>query len=185
MEHPPQIDSYQVVHSQRLRFTALSAVNSQAFTYQNLLDAMLVATSATVVYDLFELVRIKRIQVWAIASLGTPATVEVVFDTTTGDRTIHSDTSLGVKPAYVSCRPSSKSLASFYQVSGAGAAFLLTVPIGAIIDIHCSFKTTGAAPVQAANAAVGATVGEFYFRSLDGLAVASSQFPPPAGIIAI
>jgi hypothetical protein len=138
-----------------------------------------VATSATVGYDLFEMVRIHRVTVWAQAALGTPTTVAIKYNTTTGDQTIHTDTSLGVKPAFVSARPSNKSLAAFFQLSGAGAAFQITAPAGSIIDVQCSFKTTSLAPVMAQNALVGATVGEFYYRGLDGLAAATTNLPPP------
>jgi hypothetical protein len=159
-----------------------AAATLTQITFADLLDTMLVATTAVVTYDLFDLVKIKRIRVWGQAALGTPSTVEVQFNSTTGDSTIHTDTSLGIKPAFVQCRPSPKSLASFWQASAAGNAFVVTAPAGSVIDVFLVFKSSNQAPVVAQNLAVGATVGEFYWRGLDGLAIAGTNFPPPNGV---
>jgi hypothetical protein len=182
-EHPPQIDSYQVIHSTRLRFTITAARLNQSITFQNLLDAMLVATSATAGFQLFDVVKVKLVEIWGQAALGTPSTVEVAYNTATGDASVHTDTSLGIRPAYVSARPSIKSLASFFSVSSANPVFQLTAPAGSIIDVHLLYKTSIQAPVPLQNALVAATLGEFYFRGLDGLAVAASNFVPPAGVL--
>lgn len=185
MEHPPQIDGYQIVTTKRLRFTATAATNVIQITFQNLLDTMLVATTAVAGFDLFDLVRIKSVEVWGIAALGTPSSLRVSFNTATGDQILHSDTSLGFKPAFIRAKPDSKSLASFFQLSGAGNAFALSVPAGAVVDVTLQFKTTSTAPTAAQNALVGAVTGEFYFRGLDGLASAGTNFPPPTGVSVI
>lgn len=181
MDHPPQINSYQVCHNRTLRFTSLATASTN-ISFQNLLDTMLVATSATAGFDLFEFVKIDKIEIWALAALGTPSTVEVNFTTATGDANVHTDTSLGVKPAYVKAVPARKSLASFYQLSNAGNAFQLTAPAGSIIDIKMRFKSSSFAPQAAQNALVAATTGEFYWRGLDGIAMATTNYPPPAGV---
>lgn len=183
MEHPPQIDGYEVTHSKRLRFTVTMAAAATGFTYENLLDTILVATAATVGYDLFDIVRVRSVEVWSQAALGTPSTVTVVYTTATGDRSIHTDTSLGVKPAYVLAVPDKSSLASFWsQSAGGNPVFTVTCPAGSIVDVLLDLRTTGTAPVPAANALVGATVGEVYYRGLDGLAIAGSNFPPVNGV---
>jgi len=182
MEHPPQINGYQIIHNKRLRFTATAAANAQAISFQNLLDTILIATTAIQVYDLFDLVRIVSVEVWGIAALGTPSSVRVDFASATGDLTVHSDTSLGLKPAYVKAIPSAKSLSSFWQASAAGPAFVLTVPAGGVVDVVLEFKTTPNAPTVAQNASVAAAIGELFFRGLDGLASAGTNFPPPLGI---
>lgn len=178
MEHPPQINSYEVTHKTRIRFTAVAAAALAQITFQNLLDCILIATGATAGYELFDIVKIRSIEVWGQASLGTPSTVSLQFSTATGDRAFHTDTSLGVRPAYVKAVPSQKSLASFWQVSAGGSAFQLSCPAGSVVDCSLSFRTSTQAPVAAQNALVGATVGELYFRGLDGIAIATTNFPP-------
>jgi len=184
-DHPPQIDSYQVIHSTTLRFTITAATVQKQFTFGNLLDSMLVAVTAILGYQLFDLVRIRKIRVWGQAALGTPSTCEVQFNTSTGDTNIHTDTSLGIKPAYVHAKPSPLSLASFWSLNTAGNCFSITAPAGSIIDVHLSFKTSSNSPTAVANALVGANIGEFYFRGLDGLAIAATNFVPPAGVQSI
>jgi len=181
-DHPPQIDSYQVIHSTTLRFTITAAVTQKQFTFGNLLDSMLVATTAILGYQLFDLVRIRKIRLWGQAALGTSSTCEVQYNTATGDTNIHTDTSLGIKPAFVHAKPSQQSLASFWSLNTAGNCFSITAPAGSIIDVHLSFKTSSQVPTAAANALVGANIGEFYFRGLDGLAIAATNFVPPNGV---
>lgn len=186
MEHPPEIAAYELSQSRRLRFTATAATAATFITYQNILDLMLVAVSAVQGYDVFDIVRVKQVEVWSQAALGTPSTVTVIFVTPNfGDQSIHTDTSLGVKPAYVKAVPNESSLASFYQVTGAGNCFRLTCPAGSVIDVVLDLKTTNVVAQVAANALVGATLGEFYFRGLDGLAIAGTNFPPIAGVATI
>jgi hypothetical protein len=181
-DHPPQINGYEINHGVALRFTCTAAVTNQAITWGNLLDTVLVATTAVQGFDLFDVVKVKSVSVWGQAALGTPSTVAVTFFSTTGDNQVHTDTSLGIKPAYVRARPSQKSLASFYSQASATQVLSLTCPAGSIIDVHLTFRTSPAAAVVAANALVGATVGELYFRGMDGLAIAGTNFPPPNGL---
>jgi len=181
-DHPPQIDSYQVIHSTCLRFTVTAAVVNKIITFGNMLDAMLVATTAIAGFQLFDLVKVKKIRLWGLAALGTPSTVEIQYNTATGDNVIHTDTSLGIKPAFVHARPSLKSLASFWQLNTGGNCFQVSAPAGSVIDVHLSFKTSSQNPTAVANALVAANPGEFYFRGLDGLATAATNFPPPSGV---
>jgi len=182
MEHPPQINAYQNVHGQTLRFTVTAAVVNTGVTNDDILDACLVADTAVHGFQLFDAFKIKRIEIWGQAALGTPSTVECQFVENTGDVGVHTDTSLGVKPAYLSCRPSLRSLASFWNITGGNNIFVFTAPAGSIIDLHLAFRTSTAAPTALQNALVGANPGEFYFRGLDGLAIATTNLPPPVGV---
>jgi hypothetical protein len=183
------LNNYQVTYSRILRFTCNSAV-AQNITFQNLLDTILFTTTATVPFDLFFMVRIRRIRLWGIAALGTPESLYVLFDGTSagfqGDRKMHTDTSMGIEPAYVDCRPASKSLASMFQISSAQNAFNIDCPAGTVIDVHLDFKgdTLGNA-TQAQNVSVAANVGVIAYRGLDGLAVATTKFSVPTGIYSV
>jgi hypothetical protein len=182
--HPPQIHEYAVRHGTRLRFVCNAAFNA-GITFQNLLDTMLVATSAIVGYDQFFAVKIRGVEVWATPALGTAVDVSVIFDAAVvgqiGDQRLHTDTSMGIEPAHVKCKPSPKSLASDFQLSTANIAMFLSCPAGAVVDVELTFVQSAAAQsVEALNALVGATVGAPYWRGLDGVAAATSKFTPVA-----
>jgi len=181
-DHPGEIGGYEITHNRRLRFTCTAAVVNQAISFQNLLDLILVATTTIAPFQLFDLVRIRSAQIWGQAALGTPSSVALSFDSATGDRTLHQDTSLGIKPAYIKAVPSPKSLVSFFNVTTGGQAFLLTCPAGSIIDLDLQFRDIPGQGTAATNASVAAPVGSIFYRGLDGLAAAGTNFPVPAGV---
>ncbi len=181
--HPPQLNQYQLTHSVTLRFTANAAAVNTAITFADLLDTILMATTAIAPFDVFDLVRVRKVEVWGQAALGTPSTVQVVFSAN-GDNNFHTDTSLGIQPAYVSAKPSSLSLASFFTGPSGTSAFLLSCPAGSVIDVSLTFRDnlSVAAGTAAQVASVGASVGAIFYRGLDGIAAAGTNFPVPAGI---
>jgi len=179
--HPPQLPSYGITRDVRLRFQATAAAQ-QAFTFQNLLDCILIATGATAVFDLFEGVRLNSIEMWVIAALGTPATLTCIFDGLTvgamGDQKTHTDTSMGVEPAHVKARPDRLTQAGQYQPSSTAVAFRLDTPAGTVIDVSLSFRQPMLSQAVAAqNVAVGATTGAVYYRGLDGKTTALTNYP--------
>jgi hypothetical protein len=187
--HPPQLNAYEVTYGRTLRFTAGSAF-AATITFQNLLDLILMTTSATAPFDLFYMVRVKSVKVWTLPTIGTASTATVIFDGVVagsqGDRKVHTDTSMGIEPAFVSCRPAAKTAASLFQIAIPQSAFFLECPGGSVIDVALDFKSDVlASPVAAQNVAVGAAVGVLAYRGLDGKAVATSDFVVPAGIYQI
>jgi hypothetical protein len=117
--HPPPIQDFAIVHSTRLRFITNTAVNTTTITFKNLLDTLLMCTSAVTAYDLFQLVKIRRVQMWAVPVIGNATTVVCEFVGAAvgqvGDGAIHTDTSMGIDPAHVSCKPSARSQLSQFQ----------------------------------------------------------------------
>jgi len=186
---PPPIQSYQVKRSTALRFTTNAAI-SQQITWANLLDTVLFTTSAIAPYDLFYAARIKRIRAWGMPVIGQSTSISIIFDSTAageiGDREVHTDSSMGIEPAYLSVAPKKDSLASKFQISNAQTAFFIECPVGTVVDILLDFQSDvlGNA-VAAANASVGATVGIIAFRGLDGLALATSKFLVPTSFVQI
>jgi hypothetical protein len=167
-----------------MRYVCKTAVGLQNITFQNLLDTVLFATSATAVYDVFVAVKVRRIRVWFCTASNTtaPASITVIYAGITsgaiGDQRVHSDTTMGIEPAYLEARPTPKSLASNFQLSSTAVAFSLNVPAGAVIDVDLSFIGAFASSIAAAVVGAGATTGATYLRGLDGGNVASSSFPP-------
>lgn len=182
VQHPPQIQSYGIVHSTRLRFSAVAAANATLITFQNLMDLINVALTTVTAAQLFRTVRIRKVSVWAVPALGTSATCEVVYIAGTtgfaGDLKIHTDTSMGIQPAHVSAKPAARSAAALFQESAATVAFSLTCPAGAVVDVELTFRGVPNAFVATQNAPVGVTAGAWYYRGLDGLAKAGTNFLP-------
>lgn len=182
ISHPPQINGIELRHGVTLRYRATAAVANN-ITFQNLLDTILVATTAVAGTCMFQTVRVRRVRIWGMPAVGATSSVSVEFSGVTagivGDQAIHTDTSMGVQPAHVDARPSRKSLAADYQLNSAAIAFAITGPAGSVIDVELSFRSQFAGGNAAAqNALVGATAGQQYLRGLDGLATATSNLVP-------
>jgi hypothetical protein len=183
---PPPIKP-QMTHRQRMRFQCTTS-GTQVVNFADIMDMLLVATSATAVYDVYDVCRVNLVEVWcASASGGVPVTVSVQFNGANsvgqaGDGRIIADTVMGNEPAHVRARPDRRSIAGQWGGSASGvAAFTVVTPTGSIIDVDVSYRNTVAAPALAQVVAVGATVGQFYYRGLDGVATATTKYPPLTG----
>jgi len=187
ISHPPMIPQLNIAHSTRMRFIAGSAATVNV-TFQNLLDTFLVATSATAVADVFEAVRIKAVEIWAVPVIGNATTVEVQFVSNVagqyGKPQVFTDTSMGVQPAHVRAVPARQSALALWQLSSSAVAFELLCPAGAVIDLELSFIGRFGAPTAAQNVGVALTAGGFYVRGFDGLAAATTKFVPVADAVA-
>jgi hypothetical protein len=186
ISHPPPISSFNVVHSTRLRFITSAAIDA-TFTFQNLLDLIIIASSGTALYDLFTSVKLRQVEVWTLPAIGTATSVSVVFDGNAagfvGNQVTHTDTSMGIEPAHLRVSPAKKSFASMFQVSSAAIAFRLDCPTGSVVDVSLSFKgSTSAQALLAQNVGAALVTGAIYYRGLDGVAVAASNFKLPQGI---
>jgi len=183
--HPPPIANLAITHSTKLRFTAVAAFAQTVISFQNLLDTLLLAIAPTSGADLFQQVRIRAVEMWAISVVGTATSVQLEFASQVagevGDARVHSDTSMGIEPAHVRARPAVRSGAALFQKSSANPAFTITGPAGTVIDVELTLKGLPAPLVTFAQIAlVAATAGAWYFRGLDGLAIAGTNFLPVA-----
>jgi hypothetical protein len=165
-----------------MRFQSNTNFNA-AITFQNLLDTVIVATGATTGFDLFDQVRVNSVEVWAQAAVGTPVTAIVTFGGQVagaqGDRKLHTDTSMGLQPAHVKCRPDPLTQAGQFQADQNGVeAFQLDIPTATVVDVSMTFRqpVTGQANATQ-NALVGATAGVLYYRGLDGKTTSLTSLP--------
>jgi hypothetical protein len=184
---PPMIQQYNLTHTMRMRFSVIGVgLTSFNVTYADLLDLWVMASSATVVNDIFATVKVRAVEVWSCpVQGGQPNTVTVIYDGASageiGDQQIHTDTSMGVEPAHVLAKPNSRSQARLFQVSSANNAFMITAQVGSVIDVELSYKQLFGYALAAQNAAVGATAGQIYLRGLDGLAASLTKALPSLG----
>jgi hypothetical protein len=181
ISHPPQLTATNLKFATTLRFYATTG-GYTSFSYQNLLDAYLVAATATTGFQLFQAVKVKYVELWAMpTSAGVPTTVSVEYAGTIagsiGDQIYHDDTSMGVQPAHVKASPSKLSLASMYQISGTTAFATLKTAANTVIDVHVVYRGQFDNTTAVANALVGATAGAVYLRGLDGVAAATTVYP--------
>jgi hypothetical protein len=167
-----------------MRFAVTTAQNRAVFTFQNLLDTINIATSAVTAFALFDQVRVNFVEIWAAPVQGAaPQQVALEYSGaavgTAGDGKLYSDSSMGVEPAHVKAAPARLSQAALWQASSANTAFQLTAPVASIVDVDLSYRTVQSdAPVAVQNVPAGATVGQLYYRGLDGLPIATTTLPP-------
>lgn len=182
---PPQIRP-QITHAARLRFTS-NAAGTQSVTYAMLMDLILVATTATQLYDLFDSVKVSLVEMWCQGVTNSPTTVTCDWNGGVNgladDSKQDADTSLGIEPAHIVSRPSRNSMARFWAGSSNVVCFSITCPAETVIDVQLTFKNSSVAPVAALNLGVGATAGQFYFRGLDGQATAGTKYNPIALLV--
>jgi hypothetical protein len=180
--HPPQIQSYGITHSTKLRFVTNAAVNQTVITFQNLLDLILFTLTTVTAADMFQSVRVRAVEMWATPALGTAVSVQCTFlGNVAGiqaDEVIHTDTSIGIQPAHVRAIPAPRSGVALFQNSTAADAFALTCPSGTVVDVELTFRGRPGVFTATQNAPVGAVAGAWYYRGLDGLASAGTVFVP-------
>ncbi len=184
---PPALNhqSFQILNY-RMRFYANAAFNG-SIRFVDILNTRIIATTGTVAAQHYIGVRLKRVQCWSVPAVGFAAppanlnTIEVWFNSgsaETGDQQVFSDTSMGIEPAYLDCKPSAKSDVALWQIQSTNVAMALVLPAGAIIDLVVDFRGYPGGGQAATNAGVGMTAGSEYGRGLDGLAFASTVLPP-------
>jgi len=160
-------------------------------TFQNLLDAWFVATTATTGYQLFDYVRVKCVTVRAIggipASAAPQATVNVEYPGVTaglmGNGKMRTDSQIGFdEPAMVSVKPDKQSQSAQFQISSAGVAFAVRSVdqagaglLGTVIDVEVVYRNTSTInPAAIAITRSGMTTGDLYFNGIDGQPLAST-----------
>jgi len=187
---PMVIDQLSTGITLRFITTAIGATSVVGVTFNNLLDAWMVATGATTAFQLFDFVKVRRVTIRAVqptvstgggATTYTGATVGVEFlglvtGSNAGGKSA-SDSALGSsRVAMVSLRPDKLSGASFWQTSNNNVAFVVrcsdaggNIIPGAIVDVELSYKNgPNVSPVAIASAIAGGVAGNLYFGGIDG-----------------
>jgi hypothetical protein len=159
----------------RFRFSNGSNTGNFMITRGNLLNLYLASVTATTAYRIISAIKLKRVQVWCNPpALGSaPMTVAVEWTGENAPSTIHSDSTMGVRAAYVSTRPPIDVSNRWWSISGGSeydVLFTLILPADAIVDITTSIRTVdNEAAVISTDTPAGATPGTIYFDYLDGI----------------
>lgn len=160
----------------KFRFASLEGNVALPVTGAMMLNLMTMATTTTNQFRVLAAIKIKRISVWGQPpALGADATQAAVEWTGVhAPSAYHSDSSMGVRPAFVSTRPPPESSCAWWITSGSAdegtQICKITAPDGGIIDVDCSlrFIDNEAAVAGQAGTGAAATVGTIYYNYLDG-----------------
>jgi len=174
--NPPTFDA-SIAFSHRFRFESSAALARVPVTDKDLLDLLVMATSATLAYELCSAVRLRSVKIWGpMASSLTPVTAAIEYNSINSvgaPSDVRSNTSMGaMKAAALSYSPPAQSLASFWQNGRDTASpvtlFYLTGPANAVVDIGLDLRIqNGQEQTSAGGAVAGATTGAVYCRALD------------------
>jgi len=164
-----------------------AAATSLTVTYQNLLDAVNLAASATTAYDLYDMVRIKRVTIRFVAgAVGAIGTCELDFPNlvngTAGSGKSISATAMSASEySVLSGKPDKMSGNAQWQGGLNSIAFYIafTGTAGlALVDVEANYRIdSNITPAAVQNAPVGSIVGQVYFRGLDGLRAGLTTWP--------
>jgi hypothetical protein len=180
------LKNFELHQTMRLRFQNATSATASSITFRALCDLLIVAVNATTGYQVWDFVRVVKVEMWAITSSTAVTTIGVDFgDPVVGvqaDGGSFENCSVGSgQPAHLKCRPNPKSQSAQFQASAANTAFHIRTSGGSdstIVEVTLECKNSSVLnPTAATVALVGATTGEFYFRGLDGLALASTNWP--------
>ncbi len=139
------------------------------------LDLLCMATAANAAYRIAASIKIKSIEMWAVApSLDTPVTVSFQYVTSTtglsGTSIQKSDTSMGFdRPAHLKVKTKEIQQVGQWQNSAVTGIYgVITVPKGAVVDFTYVMTVNDTVnAVAVAGAVAGATTGGLYLRALD------------------
>jgi len=171
MERSPPMLSANLTQSHRFRFIASSNIAAVTIQSADLIRvAGMMAVSTSQLNPINQVVRLKRVEIWAptaTSNVASTASVEWPGAGFNPSREF-SDTSINVsEPAHVVAKPPIDALAQFWQAAGQ-AMFILTCPAGSVVDVTLQFIQLDGTASASSIAVTGATQGAIYYGYLDG-----------------
>ncbi len=165
----------------KLKFVANASTSLQDITWANIMDWIVLATTATQGYDLFYNVRLHSVEIWSpdADTAVVPSNCAISFPSTTqGDERTYQCIGAG-GPGYVKAKPSNKSAGGlFWQASSSVVAFqLLGVNTGTLFQVSLTYRLGYNSATAAGQALSSATAGKVYLRGMDAKSAASTSFP--------
>lgn len=188
MAPPEFVPTFSLGHKFRFTSPSGSSFAGLPITRAMLLNLYTMAATTTIQYRVITGIKLNRVRMWgqptALGSLST-APVIVEWLGLNSPSTIHSDTAIGVRCAYVDTRPPVDASNRWWSISGNNETevlFKVSGPVGTIIDVDCSIRfADDEAAVQGENGtALGSLAGTVYWNYLDGFA--SKKLIPTGGV---
>jgi len=161
--------------SHKFRFTNGANTSNFSVSRANLLNLLLVGTSATATVRLIEAIRLKFVEVWSnpVALGAAPASCQIEWLGENSPSTVISDAGMGVRPAHVASAPPSSSSNRWWSVSGSlesDVLFILGLPVNSVVDVTVDLRFVESETPTAGDIPAGASLGQVYGDYLDGLA---------------
>jgi len=170
---PPAFTPTVRTKSHKFRFVNAAGTGGSAINRRNLLNLLLVATSATSSVRIIEGIRLRLVEMWANpTALGSaPNTLQIEWIGENSPSTVISDTSMGVLPAHVRTTPPPSSSNRWWSMSGSletDQLFSLVLPANTIVDVTVDMRFVEQEAPTLGDIPVGATLGQLYGNYLDG-----------------
>lgn len=174
------IPSLKLRHSFRYAAGAAGAgsfATPQNINSDDLLNAYIVALTATTSSRVIYALKIRRIRMWgppaALGSAGTAIGLDLQGGSTTNGfapSLSFSDTAMGVAPAYIDVHPSDEYIAGWWMTNALTNVKLLEVygPTGTIIQFDVDVVLVDSESVTNGPALTGATAGNIYSAAIGG-----------------
>jgi hypothetical protein len=173
LQPPPFIPTLSLVH----KFRYVNGANSGNFniTRGNILNQVLVATTAATTVRIFQAMRLRSVEVWSnpVALGAAPNSLQLEWLGENSPSTAINDSGMGVRPAHVVSSPPPSSSNRWWSISGTSETdvlFNLNIPTDCVIDVVCECRLVESETPTAGDIPAGATVGQVYGDFLDGLA---------------
>jgi hypothetical protein len=178
-------------HRFRFSVTSTTVPLNTPVTRKNILNLVLMATSASTTVRLLEGVRLKSVEMWTnpILGIGSNAasplqTCSIEWIGENSPSTIVSDTSMGMRSAHVFSRPPPSASNRWWSITGSQETdnlFTLSAPPSTIIDVVVELRFVEQEAPTAGDVPAGATLGQVYGNYLDG--ITTGYFAPLGYII--
>jgi hypothetical protein len=169
----------------------ISRTTPTTITWRNLFDTLIAGNSATTARTVCSEIKLRRVRIWIPAAAAAPlSSVGYFFEwegtVIAGSSIATRSTKLtidcvGSLPGFLETKPPRNSAQSFWHQGTTDSTdniFTLSIPAGSVIELALTCVMVDEGGVAPQNALVGATAGIIYARGLDGLATASTNFPP-------
>lgn len=182
---PRQLANFELRQTMRLRFQNATNGTDTIATWKNLLDTVFMVATGAVAYQIFDFVRILKIEMWSITNSTLVTTVGVDFGDAVlgvqGDGGSFEACSVGsAVPAHLKCRPNPGSQAAQFQAASSNPAFHIRTngAVGStIVELTLEFKNSVVLnPTIISNPATAGTFGDIYFGGFDGLRIATTAW---------
>jgi hypothetical protein len=159
----------------KFRFENGTNAGTYNITRGNLLNMVLVATSAVTTVRTFEAIRLRKVEMWAnpVALGSAPNNIQVEWLGENSPSTVISDTGMGVRPGHVASVPPSSSSNRWWSISGTSETdiiFSMILPADSVIDVTVDVRFVEQEAPTAGDVPAGASIGQVYGDYLDGIA---------------
>jgi len=182
---PPYVPT--VCFNHKFRFVGTSTGHNVPISRANLLNLLVVAVTSSTTARLFEAVRLKCVEMWCNPpALGQqPTTCTLEWFGNNAPSTTRSDSTMGITPSYLKCKPPANSSNRWWCITGGDEAeelFAIGFSPNAIVQVTLECRMVESEAPVSGEVPSGATPGAIYCDYLDGIV---TGYLSPLGYVAL